>query len=65
MCGVPVPFICISASVIRDGIICPVDLVLNKPPQEKKSDGVRSGDLAGHVMYGEPLPIHLAENCSS
>ena len=29
---------------------CPVDLVLNKPPHKKKSGGVRSGDLAGHVM---------------
>ena len=28
---------------------CPVDLVLNKPPQEKKSVGVRSGDLAWDV----------------
>ena len=29
---------------------CPVDLVLNKPPTRKKSGGVESGDLAGHVM---------------
>ena len=38
---------------------CPVDLVLNKLQQGK------SGDLAGHVMYGDPFPIHLAVNCSS
>ena len=43
---------------------CPVDLVLNKHPQEKSSD-VRSGNLAGHVMYGDPLPVHFAGNCSS
>ena len=24
-----------------------------------------SGDLAGHVMYGDPFPIHLEGNCSS
>ena len=36
---------------------CLVDLVLNKPPQEKKSCGARSGDLAGHVMYGDPVPV--------
>ena len=45
---------------------CPVHLVLNKPsPHKKKSCGAMSGDLAGHVMYGDPLPIHLAEDCSS
>ena len=43
---------------------CPVDLVLNKPPQKKILGGIRSGDLAGHVMYGDPLPIHVAGNCS-
>ena len=24
-----------------------------------------SGDLAGHVIYGDPLPIHLSGNCFS
>ena len=33
-------------------------------PREKKSGG-RSGDLTDHVMYGVPLPIHPAGNCSS
>ena len=31
-------------------------------PYRKKLGGVRSGDLAGHVMYGDPLLIHLAGN---
>ena len=42
---------------------CPVDLVLNKPPGKNQVCG-RSGDLAGHVMYSNPLPIHCARNCS-
>ena len=33
-------------------------------PHKKKSVGVRSGDLAGRVMYGDPLPVYLAGNCS-
>ena len=36
-----------------------------KNHHRKKSGDVRSGDLAGHVMYGDPLLIHLAGNCSS
>ena len=43
----------------------PVDLLNKPPPEEKRSGGVRSGDLAGHAMYGDPLPIHLAGNYSS
>ena len=39
----------------------PVDLVINKPPQEK----IRSGVLSGHVMYNDPLPMHLTGSCSS
>ena len=34
-------------------------------PHKKKSGGVRSGDLAGHVMYGDPPPVHLEGNCLS
>ena len=38
-------------------------MALNKP-HRKKSDGVKAGDLAGHVISGDPLPIHLVGNCS-
>ena len=31
----------------------------------RKQSGVRSGDLTGHVVYGDSLRIHLAGNCSS
>ena len=44
-------------------ISCPVDQVLNKFLQEKPGN-VRSGDVAGYVMHGDPIPIHLAGNCS-
>ena len=44
---------------------CAINLILNKPPNRKKLGGVRSGDLAGHVMCGDHLPIHLEGNCSS
>ena len=45
-------------------VLVPVDLLLNKPPK-KKLGGVMSSDLAGHVIYCDPLPIRLAGNCSS
>ena len=31
----------------------------------KKNQVVRSGVVAGHVIYGHPLPILLAGNCLS
>ena len=49
---------------LSNHVLSSVDLVLNNAKQEK-SGGVRSGDVAGHVMYGEPLPVHFAGNCSS
>ena len=32
---------------------------LHMPPKEKKSRGVRSGDLGGHAR-GPPLPFHFS-----